>query len=133
MSKNRDGTLGTYQTVGVFRAGASSGTLLVAAVIGQEAFAPLAARRTVTAGHFNRKRQVQSFSCSLTDWSYCPQATDTHRSGSPAQLLPSSLSNTARNSWGLHQQNSTTNKAAVTHPEVSRFQKSKQSMSGSEK
>lgn len=101
---NQDSSYVTYQTVGVFGSGASSSTLHVAAVFGKRAFASLAARRTVTTGHFEGKRQAQTFSCSLTKQSFCLQATGTHRSGSPVQLLPNSLSNTQRNSWGLQQQ-----------------------------
>lgn len=102
--QNQDRSYVTYQTVRVFGSGASSSTLHVAAVIGKRAFASLAARCTVTTGHFEEKRQVQTFSCSLTKQSFCLQATGTHRSGSPVQLLPNSLSNTQRNSWGLQQQ-----------------------------
>lgn len=60
-------------------------------------------------------------------------ATGTHRSGSPVQRLPNSLSNTQRNSWGLHRKKSATNKAADTDLETEQFEKSQQFVSGTRK
>lgn len=44
-----------YQTVGVFGSRTSGSALHVAAVAGQFAFTPLAARSTFTPGHFEKR------------------------------------------------------------------------------
>lgn len=53
-----------YQTVRVFRSGASCSTLHVTAVIRKGTFTPLTARRTFNSGHFGQTWQVKIFTCS---------------------------------------------------------------------